>query len=468
MGVTKEQYFAEGKHKRHKYEYAKMQLMESDFPEPLFDGKSYRLEYESFNASIEEAYFWMLNYMKADLGFARIDKITDLFSASEHSAFFGVAQQRIGLQQDKVIQFLATIGKMIKDLFQLVRELRIIDERLGYYKLSDSKDYKVAEPAMITLKGLYIDMAEGGAKSPASVYGMARELQFTTLPDLFFGTNPKRSEDVGKVVDSLDFNKSVKHILKRKLFSFLRWKEETRKELDARRTFTLRYLKQHFDIIRMYIAWTKPYLRNLKRLNMADKAGSSELVSAFEGSLVEIEILGVYDLAKNKEVMACLSIHFEYRSQPSMNYQQEGYQRGPIHVGRVKIQYRSYAWTEKDIEEYKSMRQSEDLELMSSIDGSLKAAMEALGDDLQKYLDEAEKATKSKPQADKPVYTNPFFSAILGFRDTFGALAPSKPKGEKEDKYKKDKEIANVKKAIKTMMWLSYKQFKKGHRMVTW
>lgn len=462
--LTKEEYFAQYGG-REVMEFGKMQMREFDFPNPK---KRYRLEYESYNASIEEVYFWYINYLVSDLGISRVDKITDIFTASEHSAFFGVAQQRVGLQQDKVIQFLATIGKMIKDLFQLVRELRILDERLGYYRLSESSEKRIAEPAEITLKGLYIDMAEGGAKSPASVYGMARELQFTTLPDLFFGTHPKSAEEVGAVVDALDFNKSVRAVLKRKLVSYLRWKEETKKELQSRRVFTLRYLKQHFDIIKMYIAWVKPYLRNIRRLQSEDRSDSPELISAFEGSLVEIEILAVYKPQKNKEYYSCISMLFEYRTRPSMNYQQEGYQRGPIHVGRVKITTRGYAWNEKDIVNYKQMRRSEELEMLTSIDASLQTAMEALGDDLQRYLDEAEKANLKKEPA-MPKFENPLVSALKGFGELFGSLAPAKEKKKGMSKL----EIENEKEAaagtdMRNFMWLLYKNFKKGHRMLTW
>ena len=89
MAMSKKEYFE--KYKRDQFEFAKMQMVESDFPKPDFPPRSIphnrRIEYESYNASIEEAYFWFLNYLKSDLGFARIDKITDLFSASEHSAF---------------------------------------------------------------------------------------------------------------------------------------------------------------------------------------------------------------------------------------------------------------------------------------------------------------------------------------------------------------------------------------------
>src|SRR3989344_981778 len=136
------------------------QKMATGWPEPI---ERIRLINEKFNQSIEEIYFWILDNLREEMEYSEFIKITDVFAASEHSAFFGVAQQRLGLQQDKVSQFLATIGKMVKELFQLVRELRILDERMELYDNS----YEGDEPAEISLKGYWIDLVEGGAKNPA-------------------------------------------------------------------------------------------------------------------------------------------------------------------------------------------------------------------------------------------------------------------------------------------------------------
>ena len=202
------------------------------YPQPL---SKYRLFVEGYNISIEEPYFWMLHYLRWFHSFMHIDKITDIFSAAENSAFFGTSQQRLGVQQDKVSQFLATIGKMVKELFQLVRELRVLDERLGYYYDSYKPTSPSRESAEITLKGIWVDMVEQGAKNPASVYGMAREVQFTTLPDLFFSTHPLKQEDVDLVVEKErgEFNRKVREVLKRKLRSFLAWKEATFEEITS-------------------------------------------------------------------------------------------------------------------------------------------------------------------------------------------------------------------------------------------
>src|SRR4030042_2667320 len=93
------------------------------YPTPF---KRYRLISEGFNLSIEETYYWLLNYIRQDSSFHHVDKITDIFTASEQSAFWGAAQSRVGIQQERASQYLKGISEMVKQVFQLVRELRII------------------------------------------------------------------------------------------------------------------------------------------------------------------------------------------------------------------------------------------------------------------------------------------------------------------------------------------------------
>ncbi len=477
--LTKEEYFK--KYGDEEIEQSKNQYIKTNYPTPVH---RYRLVHETFQQSIEENYYWILNFMRYEQGYAHVEKLIDVFAASEHSAFFGVAQQRLGLQQDKVSQFLATIGKMVKELFQLVREIRVLDERLSYYYDSFTRS-KSNESAEITLKGTYIDMVEGGAKNPASVYGMSRELQFTTLPDLFFSTHPKTAVEVDEIVDRLEFNRKVREVLKRKLRGFLEWKEHTFKELKNRRIFTLKYLRQHYDIIKLYMTWVRPYLRNIRRLqNESMEAGKSttpDLISAFEGSLIEIEVLGKHLPENNKKYYACQLINFNYRTRPSMNYQQEGFQRGPLHVGENKIIFRGYVWNEQDIENYKKMRDEEDFELIGVIDGSVKAAMEALGTELERYLTEAgESNVEFKKEAEnkipKQTMAGPFVSVFKGFGELFGSMGPRNigKKGIRKKMEKKmtgveiDEEKHRANDFVKKTVYHSYRNFKKAHRMLSW
>lgn len=466
--LTREEYFK--KYGNDVMEVSNTQMMEVDYPKPL---KRWRLIYESYQKSIEHLYFWSLNHWKYDQMVAWIDKVTDLFAASEHSSFFGVAQQRIGLQQDKVSQFLATIGKMVKELFQLVRELRILDERLSYYNDSLDLTSKSRESAEITLKGIWIDLVEQGAKNPASVYGMARELGFVTLPDLFFSVNPGRIDRIDEMVNDLEFNRKVKEVLKRKLRQFMEWKKSTHKEITTRRLFTLKYLRQHFNIIKMYMTWVKPYLKNIQRLKTDDKRiESAELIAAFEGSFVEIELLCRSVPHGNKDYYAVAIQTFEYRTRPSMSYQQEGYQRGPIHIGETKVTYRTYAWTEEDIKNYLEMRSQEDFELLSVISGSVQAAMEALGDELKGYLVAAGEAFPTaditkKREEKKKERPRGFFSSI------FGSHRPKQTRPKKKrlsgvDKARLEKEKKVAAYATNGTSFLHYKNLKKSNGFFHW
>ena len=445
--------------------------IKTGYPAPA---RRYRLHYEGYNISIEEPYFWTLHYLRYFGGFPRIDKITDVFAAAENSAFFGASQQRLGLQQDKVSQFLATIGKMVRELFQLVREMRILDERLSYYADSYTNSPS-AESAEITLKGIWVDLVEQGAKNPASVYGMAREVQFTTLPDLFFATHPKKQEDVDVVVEKErgQFNRKVREVLKRKLRSFLAWKEHTYEELKNRRKFTLKYLRQHFEIIRMYMTWVKPYLKNIQRLQLdQSRIDTPDLIVAFESSMIEVEILAIKPVGM---VNQCILMHYLFRTRPEMSYSQE-YQRGPLHLGRIEMDFRAYAWTDKEIENYKKMREQEDLQLLGVIDGSVKAALEALGDELMRYLKEAGEEVEEKKELPKapPKRTGPFMSVFAGFAELFTSFKMNKPLKQARKKPTQTDELKlaiakkNAADDVKKVMWNTYHHFKKQHEMLNW
>ncbi len=447
------------------YEEVVGQWVKTGFPKPI---KHHKIVWEVYNMSIEETYFWVLNALTSG-GYPTIYKTEDVFTAAESSAFFGMIQQRIGLQQDKISQFLAVIGKMIKELFQIVRELRIIDERVSYY---DEVETELKKPigerkksAEITLKGIFIDLVQGGAKNPASVFGMARELEFTVLPDIFFDAPPMKKEEIESYVDLLEFNRNVITVMKRHLRQYVEWRDRTYDETKVRRKFTLHYLRQHFDIIKMYMVWVKPYLRYVERLTMKDKyAMSPDLVAAFEGSVVDIELLATATKPPFLGAQACVLATFRYRTTPSLRFQQEGYQRGPVHIGKMELDIRAYAWNEQQVTAYLEMKEQEDFELMKTIDKSVREAMEALGEELVKYITEAgETIEGKKEEAKKP-------SESMLYR-WFGDFLPPQVAKQRKKTKKSGGEGVNLffasEDARKTAFNV-YKNFKKSHGMLMW
>ncbi|MBW2964261.1 hypothetical protein KY363_02270 [Candidatus Woesearchaeota archaeon] len=458
-----------------------------NYPRPI---RKFKLVYQSFNQSVEEVYFWLLQSLREDMGLPDVKKVTDIFTASEQSAFWGAAQQRLQIQQGQVSNYLATIGKLTKELFQIVRELRILDERKDLYDASyaeiSSKSSvgarRMSQSAEIVLRGYWVDLKDGGVKSPGSVYGLATTLGYTALPDLFFAAPPLKKEEVDGYVDGLKFNLRIKDVLRKKLMAYVVWKDHTFKEVINRRNFTIKFLRQHYNSIQMYIDWVKPYLRNVKRLQQNfERTESEDLIGAFEGSFTEIEVVCYNSSSK---VMPAVVMTVLFRTQPHMDFHQDGYQhKGPVHVGRSEIVLRGYTWTQEDLDNYIKLRDAETMEMLGSMDMSLKEAIEALGDDLRKYLKESgekfpedirkeedEKAAAKKKKEQMKSAAEPFMALFGGFKEIFQAFAPSR---EKKDKGKPtDWELARAHKSALTPLdaaiWNTYKNFKKAHRMITW
>lgn len=440
-------------------EAGKDQLAYLPYPKPL---SRYTVVYETVHQSIEPVYYWCINHLQ-DMGFVRIEKITDIFAAGEHSSFYGAGAQRLGLAQDKVSQFLIAIGQFIrKDLFQLVRDIKWIDERLAFHE--DAR--KGLESAEITLKGIWTDLVDGvmqGQRVSANIFTMSQQLQFTSLPDFFFGVHPTKTEDVDKMVDALPVNKVVKSVLKRKLHQYVVWREENYKELKQRKQFELRYLQQQVNVLKLYMSWLKPYLRHIERLGSdITKLSSPELVAAFESSMVEIELLAEMKPEKGNKY-ACLLLSFDYRTKPSMSFTQDAYHRGPMHVGQTTITWRSYAWDEKQIEAFKKFKEKEDLNLLSSIDSSIKIALEALGEDFDKYLKEAENI-KEETAPEKPKQEGLFEPLLTVPKAVLEGVSDMIPKKKPLPKEEDD----SAKKLAPKLSWGHYKIFKKKHGMLTW
>jgi hypothetical protein len=230
------------------------------------------------------------------------------------------------------------------------------------------------------------------------------------------------------------------------------------------------------------MSWVKPYLRNLRRMQLKDRSTEVDLINAFEGSIVEIEFIARMlpqkreigkEIWSNKKHWACILMYFRYRTKPQMNYMQE-YQRGPLHVGKVDMYFNAYVWTEEDIARYKKMADDEDLELMMSIDGSVQAAMEALGDELEKYLKEAgeivdfQKAKKKNMKEEMAKAVDPFTSIFKGFGEIVGSFGSKKKDGINLDPVREKQEKENAEKECAAALYQTYKNFKKNNGLWAW
>jgi hypothetical protein len=130
----------------------------------------------------------------------------------------------------------------------------------------------------------------------------------------------------------------------------------------------------------------------------------------------------------------------------------------------MDLSLRGYIWTKEQIESYKRLKRLEDFELMGDVTGGVKAAMDALGDELLKYLREAGEEMEKKKEKKVPQKTL--------VERLFGDFLPQKPKKKPtppkpsfgEDKEMKGKAVAHN----GLNLWITYNNFKKAHGLINW
>ncbi|MBU0758404.1 MAG: hypothetical protein KKF44_10125 [Nanoarchaeota archaeon] len=480
--------------------------IKTGYPAP---NKRYKIQLMDPHHNIESMYHHLMLDFGERLGLNKHKKIIDSMGLSVGSSMFGNFQTRLAAQQNQASQYLKGISEMVKGMFQIVREVRIIEERLQFYYDTLAKDPKSLSPEQlakqkghyenkksseIVLKSLWVDQVEGGSKNPSSVYGLSATVGFTILPDIFFRITPMKTKDIEKEVEKLKFNEKVKEILKRKLRQYYEWKDRTLEELETRRNFVIKYLRQHHATIKLYMSWVSPYLRNIKRLRHTDDhhlSGELDVVTAFESTIIEVETLhwreGYHKKTEKKDELkynAVVLLNFHYLVKPELAFHHYEYQhRGPIHVGKMILTMRAYSWTNEQIKNYLKYKSEEELDLLREINSSIDEAMNALGEDLKKYLEGKGEDFGSKNDEEKikkkplPSIFDPFVSVLGGFGDMFKTFNPAgiMPGGKK---VKKEKEVvakytdARFGKRASDYAILclkdGYQKFKENHELLHW
>jgi hypothetical protein len=439
--------------------------------------KTFLLINEKYNENIEPTYFWVLGFMKDDLKIGDVQKIVDTYSASEASAFAKSMGQSLSAIQDRVVATMKGVSQLVKELFQIVREVRVLKEKLDLYRSGEKGD----DAAEISLKGQYVDLVEGGAQSPSSVYSLATKVGFAILPDLFFRTHIFDKTKVNEKVEKMPYNEKIKEVLKRKLRAYAGWRESTKMTLEYREKFTIKFLRTHYNAIMMNLQWLKPYLKMTRR--MALKPGVEErpeLLAAIEQAYMEIELLACREPSKVGKYIAVSDVEFTFRTNPEMMYDQQMQYRKPSHTGRVEMKVMARAMTTDQILAYRVSKEVEDFELLGSISKSIEDSIQGLGDDLKKYLKEAgeekfpeDAVVKVKEEKGKLLPgLEPFTAIFSGFKELgeslFGFSKWNLESGKKDSEYSSKTELDAAKAKATGDAFKIFWIFKKSHLMITW
>ncbi len=449
----------------------------------------YEMEIHSFTTSIEPYYFWLIDFLKK-IGY-KIEKHKEQMAASVVSQFFGEMSARRQHLEKRGMEILATVNTVIKSIVNLLYDLREFDRRLAVYDDLHSNDPKKKEAARMTLKRIWmdeVDVRKGGASINAMT--AQRGLEFTTLRDAFMIA--KSLEDI----DKMDLNDRVKRILKGRLEEYLKWEQESEKELRQRRKIELAYLKAQVESLRLYSMWAKPYLKAAQMLSFKEpKLTDTELIQAFDQSVIEIVVRGtkkcylkeffkpmglekkyspplmrkttIGEKVYSEEEMGAMKaakggpfaysvieLRFIWRTKPAMVSQA---QTGGAfrQLGKLNIQFIGYAMTP---DEYKALKKQEEYEAMKFIEGLTTQSLEAMREELEKYLNELEIEEKKKKEKE----FTPILDRILGTSTKKSGGILSSLFTNKKILEQRAKELAiNV---TADRLFTLYDVFKKAHR----
>ncbi len=208
------------------------------------------------------------------------------------------------------------------------------------------------------------------------------------------------------------------------------------------------------------MSWLRTYLQTLKQLEMRGNIYDADIVNAFETSKLELELLATMP---GKKYLPCLRVQITFITRPELHYTQQG-QRQPIHSGRTEITIEPYTVTQEQVDDYKKSIEEKDIDFVTSID----ASMDALKEDMVKYLKEAgeqiaeeEKKEEKKPKTD---YLEPIKGLGEGFKLLLplGRKGPSKQQMQAEEDQKKEAE-----KKAAALSFVIYDVFKKVNGMMS-
>jgi hypothetical protein len=256
----------------------------------------------------------------------------------------------------------------------------------------------------------------------------------------------------------MDLTDVVRRILAPRTKEFIDWMYISDKELRKRRDIEKAYLKAQNSALKAYAKWARPYLIGTNKLIPAEYTelleehkelglGSASIPTPFHAMWFYLELIGqkaakieltrppvgVYKELeledKANTPLTIIDVRFAFRGSPQQSVGARG-ERGMAFTGRTFIRFTGYVMLNKH---WNMLLDTQDDEVLNYIDVMTKETLDAMADDLKKYLEEApEPETKpAKTIFDLPLsqFVKPIFGSLKKFNEQAKAIYKHMPKG---------------------------------------
>jgi len=405
--------------------------------------EEHKLLYDSLSEQLEPTYFWILDFMQGMAG--PTEKLVDNFVSTPGSGHFGELQGRATIMQKQGMETMRTINMLVRDILNLLYELKELEMRLGTYEDANAKEKDKADAGLLALKQIWMDNVDI-KKGIGSINNLSTgNLNFVTLRDAFMAvSDPSLKDPVTK--EEIDLNDRVKRILKARIEEFLKWRELSEKELKKRFEIEKTYLRSQAAALKLYARWARPYLVAANELEQMESGRNPNLVRVFNVIVLQLTLLGKREIkfendrlggAKyppyitkmpKRKYYKCVLIDFNFRGVPNRISGRGDYSFG----GKVEVSFKAYALNSEELQKLDEKLAESDLSTaFRLVQNMTDESISQLQTDIEYYLTDKNKKQDKK---DKEEGENPFL-ALLGFYN--------KKKEDKKDE-KKDKKAPEI------------------------
>lgn len=393
--------------------------------------EQHKLVYDASAQSLEQIYFWILDFVNTEYG--KSEKLVDNFVASPSSGIFAEMGQRLTRMQEEGMKIFGTINNIIRSIMNIIYDLKEFKIRLELYdSYKKEKDKRKKEAALLSLKQIWMDRVDVN-RGAGSINGLSQQLDFVTLRDAFMYVGNLKD------VDEVDLNERVKRLLKQRVSEFFLWVDQSEIELRKRYEIEKSYLRSQINSVRLYARWAKPYLKTAKELEQR-ATPTAALVNSFNTSVFELTLLGEgkYELARDvgsgelpkffknlklRKYVPIVLVEFNFRSIPERSDQRGGF----TFRGRAELTFTGLSLNEDELKILKEKIAEDDIgDLYNLIEGATEKSFSELQKDIEEFLEEEKKDEKEEKDKED---VNPF-AALFSFWKT--------DKKEKKDEKKKD------------------------------
>jgi len=479
---------------------------------------SHDLIYDAFGEAMEPTYYWILDFIRDALGY-KVEKTSDFFAASEASGYYGEMGQRRTALETRIAGggqapgLFGTINMIIKSIINLLYDLKTFDLRLKHYDDIKARDPSVRQSAFEALKGTWLNEVDK-TKGNAAIDMLAQQLNFITLRDSFMvvpvqewyipTADTKKISEIKekavKYVEKMDLTDVVIRILKPRVKEFVDWVYLSEKELRMRRNVERTYLKAQDSALKAYTKWARPYLIATQKLIPAEYTelleehkelgiGPEAIPSPFHAMWFYLELMankpadielvrpgvGVYKKLSEElkddsnQPLSILNIRFAFRGSPQTMRGAKG-EAIPINTGRLFVKFSGYVMQKKHLD---LLTKRQDAEVLNFIDTMTKDTLEAMADDLDKYLKEETPKEEPRPKTifEMPLsaFIKPIFGSVRKFNTQAKGILKKMPKvgisSAEAWKIARMKLIAYEK--AKKDSYAVFEKYRKANRMIT-